>query len=430
MFPRSGDTRSMWGALFMGGTHVGPKNLSAMSAVLGDIVNISKTRQKKRRRPTAVDLYCGVGGMSLGFEQAGFDIIAAVDKEDTHINTYSKNFPQTKTFRDDLSSVSADQIREGAGIGNTDVDVLFAGPPCQGFSLIGKRLKDDPRNSLLPDLARLIGEMSPSYFVVENVAGIQLGSAKSFLEEFLARVTMAGYRIVEPICMLDAAAFGVPQRRRRVFVLGHKLGLQAPRYPEPIYSPGKNGDYTGPTVWDAIGDLPQIDKYSSLLSCGEYKGPLDKPSEYARVMRGESHDPGDKSHSRERNGHALTGCMRSAHTDETVRRFRETKQGAYEEISRYYRLSKNGLANTLRAGTGPAQGSFMAPRPIHPFQARCITVREAARLHSFPDWFQFHPTKWHAFRQIGNAVPPRLARAVAGAVRRALRASVALQETA
>jgi DNA (cytosine-5)-methyltransferase 1 len=116
----------------------------------------------------------------------------------------------------------------------------------------------------------------------------------------------------------------------------------------------------------------------------------------------------------------LTGCMRTVHTAKTIKRFGKTKQGAYEERGRFHRLAKGGLANTLRAGTGPAQGSFMAPRPIHPFQDRCITVREAARLHSFPDWFTFHPTKWHGFRQIGNSVPPRLARGVAESVRRAL----------
>jgi len=98
----------------------------------------------------------------------------------------------------------------------------------------------------------------------------------------------------------------------------------------------------------------------------------------------------------------------------------DTEPGCYEAVSRFQRLEKDELAHTLRAGTGPARGSFMAPRPIHPVEARCITVREAARLHSFPDWFSFHPTKWHAFRQIGNSVPPRLARAVAKCVRQAL----------
>jgi DNA (cytosine-5)-methyltransferase 1 len=147
---------------------------------------------------------------------------------------------------------------------------------------------------------------------------------------------------------------------------------------------------------------------------------LGKASAYAKVLRCEVPDPHDKSHHRSRNGNGLSGCSRTVHTAKTITRFRNTKQGCSEQVSRFFRLAKDGLAPTLRAGTGPEQGSFMAPRPIHPFQDRCITVREAARLHSFPDWFHFHPTKWHAFRQIGNSVPPRLARAVARSVLRAL----------
>jgi DNA (cytosine-5)-methyltransferase 1 len=358
--------------------------------------------------------------MSLGFEQAGFDVVAAVDLEQINVDTYKKNFPNCKTWCADLSAVSGNQIRKETSIIARDIDVVFAGPPCQGFSLIGKRLKDDPRNSLLYELARLIGELSPSYFVVENVAGIRLGDSKSFLDGFQRRVASAGYKVVEPIQVLDAAEFGVPQRRARVFILGHKLGLHAPAYPKPVYVTGMNGDHCGPTVWDAICDLPRIDNYEYLLSTDEYRGKLGEPSDYAKVLRGDTLDSNDLSYAREHNGTGLTGCLRTLHTAKTVSRFRKTKQGSYEDVSRFHRLAKGGLANTLRAGTGPEQGSFMAPRPIHPFQHRCITVREAARLHSFPDWFTFHPTKWHGFRQIGNSVPPRLARAIAESVRNAL----------
>jgi DNA (cytosine-5)-methyltransferase 1 len=358
--------------------------------------------------------------MSLGFEQAGFDVIAAVDHEKIHVETYSKNFPTCGVWRADLASASGNQVRKETGIGDRHVDVVFAGSPCQGFSLIGKRLRDDPRNLLLYDLARLIGELSPSYFVVENVEGILLGGVRTVLDEFIRRVAAAGYRIVEPLKVVDAAEFGVPQRRRRVFIFGYKKGLTAPEYPKPVFTESENGNHEGPTVWDAIGDLPRIEKYKYLLSTDEYKGELGTPSAYARVLRGETSDPDDKSTERCRNGNGLSGCLRTAHTSNTITHFRDTKQGHYEEVSRFYRLAKRGVAPTLRAGTGPAQGSFMAPRPIHPFQDRCITVREAARLHSFPDWFCFHATKWHSFRQIGNSVPPRLARAVAESVRRAL----------
>ena len=375
---------------------------------------------KKRGRPVGVDLFCCAGGMSLGFEQAGFDVIAAADIEQIHTETHLKNFPNCQTLCADLSTTHGKQLRRETGIGNKQIDAIFAGPPCQGFSLIGKRFRDDPRNLLLHDLARLIIELSPSYFVVENVVGILLGDSRNVLDEFVRRVESSGYRIVKPIQVLDAADFGVPQKRRRVFVLGYIEGSLAPEYPKPSHPYNGNGDYDGPTVWDAIGDLPRIANYNYLLETDEFVGDLGKPSAYAKVLRGEIPDLGDKSPKRDINGNGLSGCSRTVHTAKTTRRFENTKQGSSEAVSRFYRLAKDGLAPTLRAGTGPAQGSFMAPRPIHPFQDRCITVREAARLHSFPDWFRFHSTKWHAFRQIGNSVPPLLARAIGNSIIRAL----------
>jgi len=374
-------------------------------------------------RPVAVHLFSGVGGMGLGFEQAGFDVISAVDIERINIETHEKNFPRCKTWCTDLSLASGHQIREKTGIGEKQIDVVLAGPPCQGFSLIGKRRKDDPRNLLLFDLARLLGELSPSYCVIENVEGILLGNARTILDEFLARIGCAGYSVVRPLKVLDAAEFGVPQRRRRVFILGYRSGLVAPQYPEPNCGYGKNGEYNGPKVWDAISDLPRISNYNYLFKEDTFQGDLGRPSDYARLLRGDARDPDDKSIGRVRNGDGLGGCLRTVHGARTIKRFRRTEQGSNEKVSRFYRLAKNDLAPTLRAGTGPAQGSFMAPRPIHPFQDRCITVREAARLHSFPDWFHFHPTKWHGFRQIGNSVPPLLSRAVAQSIAHALKLS-------
>jgi DNA (cytosine-5)-methyltransferase 1 len=375
---------------------------------------------KKRARLAAVDLYCGVGGMSLGFEQAGFDVVAAADIEQIHVDTFLQNFPTCKARRIDLTSVSGRQFRRMTGIANKQIDVVFGGPPCQGFSLIGRRNRSDPRNLNLHHLARLIAELSASYFVVENVEGILLGDAKENLDGFVRDVKGAGYSVVDPIYVLDAAEFGVPQRRRRVFVLGYKLGLEAPLYPDPLFWFGVDGDIDAPTVWEAVGDLPRIAKYKYLLERDGYAGRLGSPSDYARVLRGDTCNQEDISRHPCRNGDGLTGCLRTVHTLKTIRRFQRTKPGSYEEVSRFHRLPKNGQARTLRAGTGPERGSYMAPRPIHPFQDRCITVREAARLHSFPDWFYFHPTKWHGFRQIGNSVPPQLARAVAVSIRRAL----------
>lgn len=398
-------------------------NPSAGLAASIDPVSISDAQSMSCKRPIGIDLFCGVGGMSLGFQQAGFDVVAAIDIEKNNVETHEKNFPECKTLCTDLARTTADEIRRKTGLQNKHIHAVFSGPPCQGFSLIGKRSQQDPRNLLLLRLARLIVELAPSYFVVENVVGLLLGNAKKTLDEFVRYVEAAGYCVVSPIQVLDAAEFGVPQRRKRVFILGHMAGATSPSYPAPTHPYSKNGDSGRPTVWDAIGDLPRIDNYKHLLETDEYRGALGEPSHYARFLRGEIPDSDNGVKEATTDGNGLGGCLRTSHSANTIRRFSKTKQGCSEKVSRFYRLSKDGLAPTLRAGTGPAQGSFMAPRPIHPFQDRCITVREAARLHSFPDYFQFHPTKWHGFRQIGNSVPPLLARAVAKAVRLALEKS-------
>lgn len=411
----------MSGAWFTGGSSAVRISLSANNAVSKDPVDI--TKNLPRNRFVSADLFSGVGGFSLGFEQAGFDVIAAADAEKTHVDAYLRNFPSCNAQCIDLSSTSGAELREKTGIGDRRLDVVMAGPPCQGFSLMGKRLREDPRNLLLYDLARLLIELSPSYFVVENVSGILLDSGRPILDEFVRRVEGGGYDVVKPIRVLDAAEFGVPQRRRRVFVLGYKHGMTAPQYPYPQYWFGIDGCIDSPTVWDAIGDLACICNTKSVLKAGDYHGDLGEPSAYAKVLRGEVRDPDDRSPKRTTNGNGLTGCLRTEHTPEIVKRFRNTPPGSTEEISRYPRLAKQGLAPTLRAGTGPAQGSFMAARPIHPSQARCITVREAARLHSFPDWFHFDSTRWHGFRQVGNSVPPRLGQAVAQSIMGALRTS-------
>jgi DNA (cytosine-5)-methyltransferase 1 len=418
-------------ASFMDARYADRMNLFAEPAALDASAIISRTKSTAMsRRPIGVHLYSGVGGMGLGFEQAGFDVVAAIDIDKKNTETHARNFPSCKTWCADLSQASGKQIREKTSLGERQIDVLFAGPPCQGFSLIGKRASDDPRSALLLDLSRLISELSPSYFVVENVEGVLLGSAKDKLDSFVRNIKSSGYSVVEPIQVLDAAKFGVPQRRRRVFVLGYKNGLTAPSYPLPIFPLKKDGHHEGPTVWDAIGDLPNISDVAYLLKKDSYAGKLGKASHYSEILRGEVKDPEDKSKNRNTNGHGLCGCLRTSHNPETIERFAATKPGSSEAISRYYRLEKNGVSPTLRAGTGPDKGSFMAARPIHPSQNRCITVREAARLHSFPDWFYFHPTKWHGFRQVGNSVPPLLARAVAATIIHAVSRNAKLQEGA
>lgn len=369
-------------------------------------------------RPIAVDLFSGVGGMSLGFEQAGFDVLAAVEIDPVHAAAHAYNFPLCTTIPRSVKELSGRDIRMLSAIGRRKVDVVFGGAPCQGFSLIGQRVLDDPRNSLVKDFARIVRELDASYFVFENVKGLTLGKHRRFLEELIAEFKRAGYAVQTPWKVLNASSYGVPQHRERLFLMGAKIGLPLPKYPHEITAL-KSKNQVGqlplaPTCKDALSDLPDAEKFRELLDndavrTSEYK----KPSEYAREMRCLTTKGWHRGYRRIWDRQVLTASVRSDHTDISRKRFRNTKPGTVEPISRFLRLAPDGVANTLRAGTDAARGAFTSPRPIHYQYARCITVREMARLHGFPDWFRFHSTKWHGARQIGNAVPPPLARAVA-----------------
>jgi DNA (cytosine-5)-methyltransferase 1 len=176
--------------------------------------------------------------------------------------------------------------------------------------------------------------------------------------------------------------------------------------------------------------LPTIGNYPELLHDDavplqqqDIKMREDTLALYARQMAGLESDPADLARPRKWDPKVLTCSRRTVHRDDTVARFSATATGSEERVSRAYRLHPERPAHTLRAGTGSDRGAFSAPRPIHPAEPRVITVREAARLHSFPDWFRFHTTNWHGHRQIGNAVPPRLARAAARSLLETLKVS-------
>lgn len=374
-------------------------------------MNSSRTEIKKSvRRPIGIDLFAGAGGLSLGFEQAGFDVAAVVEIDPIHCAVYEFNFPNCAALCADASKIAAADIRKTAKLNGTSIDVVFGGAPCQGVSLIGKRALDDPRNSLLLEFVRLTVELDARYFVFENVKGLTIGQHRQLLDELIDAFQDNGYNVLLPYLVLNAADFGVPQDRRRLFLIGAKKGLPLPKYPVDVAS-------SRTTVWQAIGDLPDADKYTELMETDVIeKARFGKASRYARFLRGLAEDAGDFSYPREWEPKRLTSSMRTEHTPLSRRRFKATEPGKIEAVSRFLKLDPDGICNTLRAGTGSDRGAFTSPRPIHPHVPRCITVREAARLHSYPDWFRLHATKWHGFRQIGNSVPPLLARAVAAEV--------------
>lgn len=374
-------------------------------------------------RPIGVDLFSGAGGLSLGFEQAGFDVVAAVEIDPIHSAIHKFNFPHCAVLPRSVRELSGAQIRVAAGIGDKPVDVVFGGAPCQGFSLIGHRALDDPRNSLVKDFVRLVHELDANYFVFENVKGITVGKHKRFLEEVIEAFTGIGYDVQLPWQVLNAANFGVPQQRERLILMGCKRGLKLPAYPQPITraagSRQSNGLPEGPSCADALGDLPDAESYQTLWNSDQVRAKWGRASEYAKTMRELDGPVGHFGYARDFNRSLLTSSLRTDHTALSRERFAATQQGAVEPVSRFFKLPANGVSNTLRAGTDSARGAFTSPRPIHYKYARCVTVREMARLHGFPDWFRFHQTKWHGARQIGNAVPPPLARAVAAQVLKA-----------
>jgi len=364
-------------------------------------------------RPIGVDLFSGAGGMSLGFEQAGFDVVAAVEIDPVHAAVHKFNFPECAIIPMSVTEVTGEDIRESAGIKDRKVDVVFGGAPCQGFSLIGQRALDDPRNSLVKDFVRIVRELDATYFVFENVKGLTVGKHRKFLFELIEEFEALGYDVQKDWRVLNAADYSVPQDRQRLILMGAKKGQELPTYPNAISK--------RPTCADALGDLPDAEAFEELQNSDSVAyADWKKPSKYAEALRGIGNDTWLYGRPRNWNPDFLTSSARTNHTDISRNRFSETAEGSVEPISRFFKLPSDGVSNTLRAGTDGARGAFTSPRPIHYKYNRCVTVREMARLHGFPDWFRFHVTKWHGARQIGNAVPPPLAFAVAGQIIKAL----------
>jgi DNA (cytosine-5)-methyltransferase 1 len=377
-------------------------------------------------RPVGIDLFAGAGGLSLGFEQAGFDIKAAVEIDPVHCAVHKFNFPNTAIIPRSIAKLTGADIRLAAGLGRKGIDCVFGGPPCQGFSMIGKRVLDDPRNSLVLDFVRIVAELDAKTFVFENVKGLTVGKHRAFLSELIAEFKARGYEVTAPWAVLNAANFGVPQSRERLILLGAKKGMQLPQYPAAITNAAGSRKRLanlpdGPTCADAIADLPDAEKFEPLLSGDTVlTHGFGTPSNYAAEMRCLTNNAWHFGYIRDWRPALMTSSARTDHSSISRRRFSETKPGNVEPISRFFRLAADGISNTLRAGTDGARGAFTSPRPIHYALDRCITVREMARLHGFPDWFRLHATKWHGARQIGNAVTPPMARAIGASVMKAL----------
>lgn len=373
-------------------------------------------RNYPKQRPIVIDFFCGAGGMSLGFEQAGFDVALGVDIDGYHVATHERNFPYGKALCASILNLDGKQIRKMIDT-DREIDLVVGGPPCQGFSHMGLRDLKDPRNSLIDHYIRLVLELRPKAFVMENVPGMLSGETRAILEAVVRVARKNGYNTTSPVRVLDAADFGVPQQRRRLFLLGVRkdIGEGIP------YPNGKSdGQPDRPTVIHAIADLPVIERHEELYRENDALFAKKPESTYANVARGLADDPSDLSRPRLWKKEICSGCLRTRHAPKTIELYAATPPGDTVPGHKLPRLDPNGICPTLRAGSDSTHGSYTAPRPIHPKYPRCITSREAARLHGFPDWFAFYPLKWHAYRQIGNAVCPPVARAIGYAIRSVL----------
>lgn len=258
----------------------------------------------ERRRPVAIDLFAGAGGLSLGMERAGFDVRAAVEIDPIHAAIHELNFPpsHTATICASVRDLSGDDIRRAANLEHDEIDAVVGGPPCQGFSLIGHRVLDDPRNDLVDHFRRLVVELQPRTFVMENVPGMATGQHHRLLDGLLERFDRDGYEVRHDI--LNAANFGVPQDRRRLFLIGQRRTARLetyPKHPDPITRirrtdrannqrtfPLELGLPECPSVDDAIGDLPLLEDQHTLYATDELKVTLEGGSSYARHLRGDA----------------------------------------------------------------------------------------------------------------------------------------------
>lgn len=346
-------------------------------------------------KPSLIDLFCGCGGLSEGFEDAGFEIICGNDVDYNMIESFKLNHPTAKAIAGDIRKISSEELLNKKK--KEEIDLVIGGPPCQGFSTVGNRKENDPRNRLFYEFVRVVKEIKPKMFVMENVPGIltmQNGEVKRIIKEEFEKL---GYTI--NIDVLKAEEFGVPQKRRRVFFVGNLFGKDFD-FPTPKFD-GKNKPFR--TVWEAIGDLPTIDAGGSNSSYVN-----EANTEFQTFLR---------------NGQVvLCDHNSSNHSDLVMKRIQNIKQGqnhsdlpkslqlssGYPNI--YGRLISDKPADTITGNCGcvSAPGRF-----IHPTKHRVITVREAARLQSFRDNKKFCGSQNSKYKQVGNAVPPLLAKAMA-----------------
>jgi DNA (cytosine-5)-methyltransferase 1 len=361
-------------------------------------------------RPIVIDLYAGAGGLSLGATRAGFHVAAAVEKDVRALQAHSKNFPATQHVDVEIDNLfSGRQLLDAAGVEDGSLAGLIGGPPCQGFSHIGRRDALDERNDLFVQFFRLVSETRPLFYLAENVPGILDDRHK---ETRLAARDYVGRDYVNlPVFKAFASDYGAPTSRCRAFFVGYRrgsldgpsvtdflppLGIEAVNVKQALLGLPKKVDVTLPAMnggWRRLERTRHVRRQFAERLWGHIPPGVGDQTAILRLKENRE----------------VSGCVGTHHRPDVIERFDALSPGREDSISRASRLDLKGFCPTIRAGTGSDKGSYQALRPIHPSEPRVITPREAARLQGFPDWFVFHQTKWHSFRQIGNSVSPILA---------------------
>jgi len=356
-----------------------------------------------------IDVFSGVGGLTLGAARAGLSVLAAVETDRHAVSAHKLNFPNVVHISEDASRLSAARLLSLAGHRANEPLAIIGGPPCQGFSNIGHRNPDDPRNQLFVSFFRLIRDIQPVFYLAENVPGI-MDADNEELRETALNLIRDDYEIL-PAIRLSAKDFGCPTTRTRYLFVGYKS-----TYFDSIRSADFRAGAVRVNVREALLGLPRRilpHWQSEKQSWRKVEYPDNRSRFWTSVKSKVPRGIGDPSSIRRLVEDSLvSGFLGTAHTQDVVRRFASVRPGKQDAVSKARRLEWDGYCPTLRAGTGSDRGSYQAVRPIHPSAHRVITPREAARLQGFPDWFQFSPTKWHSFRQIGNSVCPIFAEEV------------------
>ncbi len=374
---------------------------------------------RDQSKPTAVDMFCGCGGISAGLRDAGFRILAGADIEPNSICTFQHNFPEAQAITDDLSILPPSALMNRLGLRVGELELLAGGPPCQGFSKNvprKNRFLDLPNNQLVRTFIEYIEAFQPRMVLMENVAEMKNGFDQTYTQEIIQRLSADGYTVSYQI--LNAADYGVPQRRRRAFFIAHKthsdfiFPAQTHRKAsllkkDPLWMFPEDKAQQHVTVWEAIGDLPSVahndGRKDFTYACHPF-------TDYQRMMRRSQTIV--RNHTPRKLADTQLQRLASLQPGEGIKNLPDHLRPRSGYSGAYGRLTKDMVAPTItRWVFHPGSGRFG-----HPEDVRVITIREAARLQGFPDDFEFTGTYTQQAGQLGNAVPPLLVQKIAASL--------------